>query len=133
MKTIKIELPIKEAMDVLRLLRDESRCLIENGDVTPDIDVVKRAQNVLSARERIVSALEEIASAEEAPCPLPADVWDLTQPGRTLHPAVDVGLEMATTLPQDRTDGATGTLAYQHGVPSVAIWDDGDDVLRRNA
>lgn len=112
MKTIQVTLPLEEAVDILRLLRAESRCLIENGDVLPDVDVLKRAQNVLSARERIVTELEAIGLLEEEPAPLPQMGLDLTLPNRPNHPSVDSALYSATTRPED--DDAP--IAKRHGI-----------------
>ena len=124
MKTIQVNFPIEEAVDILRLLRAESRCLIENGDVLPDIDVLKRAQNVLSAREGMVTELEAIGLLEEEPAPLPQMGLDLTQPNRINHPAVDTALEEATIIEDDRE-----SIAWKHGVTEGY---DGVDALRRN-
>lgn len=74
MKTISIEMPIQEAVECIRLLRGESQCLLDNSETFQDRDVVKRAQLVLSARERMVTALEEIASTEDEPIAQPAFV-----------------------------------------------------------
>ena len=99
MKTVTIEFPIQEAMDILRLLRYESRCLIENGDALPDIDVLKRTQHVMSARERIVSALEEIAGTEDRPHDIPQMTLALdgTKPVPEGVSPEDWALEAATT------------------------------------
>lgn len=103
MKTVTVEFPIEEAMDAVRLLRAESRCLIENGDALPDIDVLKRAQHVLSARERIVSALEEVAGAEDEPGEFPQ--FTLALDGTKMPPEgvsmEDHILAAATTGEQD--------------------------------
>ena len=65
MKTVKVEFPIQEAVEALRLLRGEARCLIEQTEFMPEIDIQKRINHILSARERIVTALEDIASTED--------------------------------------------------------------------
>ena len=65
MKTVTVTFPIVEAVEALRLLRGESRCLIEQTEFVPDFDITKRINHVLSARERLVTALEEIASTED--------------------------------------------------------------------
>lgn len=114
---IQVTFPIEEAVDMLRLLRSEARCLIENGDVMPDIDVLKRAQNCLSARERIVTALEEFADADQMPAPMPQGALDLTAPGRKPSKFIDDALKNATTRPED--GGAP--IATTHGVPTAAI------------
>jgi hypothetical protein len=119
MKTVTVTFPIEEAVDLIRLARAESRCLIENGDCTPDIDVLKRAQTILSARERIVTALEEIASVEEEPAPLPQYALDLTNPSiRKSVPdeTVDAAVEKATVLVGDLVDEPDESLAVKHGV-----------------
>ena len=116
MKTVTVEFPIEEAVDILRLLRSESRCLIENGDVMPDIDVVKRAQNVLSARERIVTSLEEIAGVEQEPMPLPDYAMNLTAPQRPHWPQVDDALAKATSRKEDIPN-----IALRHGVPHAIL------------
>jgi hypothetical protein len=125
MRTIKVELPVEEALEVIRLLRAESRCLIENGDLLTDRDVTKRAQTALSARERIVSALEVFAEQEppkavERP---PAIVENSVWPRRNWAPhrgnfspsfkekEDDWLMEQGTTLPGDRQ-----SLAELHGV-----------------
>lgn len=112
MKEVTVKFPIKEAVDMLRLLRAESRCLLENGDVMPDYDVVQRAQNVLSARERIVTELEAIGILEDEPKPLPQGVLDLTKPGRKPDPMIDKALEAATVGDED------GVLAMAGGYPT---------------
>lgn len=124
MKTINIELPVEEALALIKTARAESRCLIENGDVIPDIDVLKTAQLYLSARERIVTALEDFAGLEEAPAELPQGALDLTQPNRPHHPAIDGALTAATTRLEDEPD--VESLATIHGVPAV----DGDILMR---
>lgn len=137
MKTINLELPIEEAIDVVRLLRAESRCLIENGDVLPDIDVLKRAQNVLSARERIVTQLEGIADIEEQPYEPPQLGLNLTAPNRPHWPEIDDALERAVTRPEDNLDEME-SLALKHGVPTVVAGEveydylKHEDVLGRN-
>lgn len=65
MKTVTVTFPIQEAVEALRLLRGESRCLIEQTEFMPDFDTTKRINRVLSARERLVTALEEIADTED--------------------------------------------------------------------
>ncbi len=65
MKTVTVTFPIVEAVEALRLLRGESRCLIEQTEFAPDFDITKRINHVLSARERLVTALEEIADTED--------------------------------------------------------------------
>lgn len=65
MKTVKLEFPIQEAVEVLRLLRSESRCLIEQTEFMPDGDIQKRINLILSARERVVTSLEDIADTED--------------------------------------------------------------------
>jgi len=118
MKEVTVTLPIEEAIDVIRLLRAESRCLLENGDVMPDFDVVKRAQNVLSARERIVTSLEEIGILEEEPKPLPQGMLDLTEPGREQNPMIDRALEAATCGDED------GILDHSNGAPTLGQLDE---------
>jgi hypothetical protein len=108
MKEVTVTFPIEEAVDTLRLLRAESRCLLENGDVMPDYDVVKRAQNVLSARERIVTSLEAIGIFEDEPKPLPQGMLDLTAPGRKPDPMVDKALEAATVGDENGILGRVG-------------------------
>lgn len=117
MKEVTVTFPIEEAVDTLRLLRAESRCLLENGDVMPDFDVVKRAQNVLSARERIVTSLEAIGIFEDEPKPLPQGMLDLTAPGRKPDPLVDKALEAATVGDDD------GMLDMSNGTPAVVAGD----------
>jgi hypothetical protein len=65
MKTVTVTFPIQEAVEALRLLRGESRCLIEQTEFAPDFDITKRINHVLSARERLCTALEEIADTED--------------------------------------------------------------------
>ena len=65
MKTVTVTFPIQEAVEALRLLRGESRCLIEQTENMPDFDTTKRINHVMSARERITTALEEIAETED--------------------------------------------------------------------
>lgn len=138
MKTINLELPVEEALALIKTARAESRCLIENGDVLPDIDVLKTAQLYLSARERIVTALEEFAGLEEAPAELPQGALDLTMPNRPNSPAIDSALTAATTRLEDEPD--RGSLAMKHGVPTVVLGEGEvdydylkhEDVLGRN-
>lgn len=118
MREVTVTFPIGEAVDVLRLLRAESRCLLENGDIMPDYDVVKRAQNVLSARERIVTSLEEIGIFEDQPKPLPQGALDLTAPGRKHSPMIDKALEAATAGDED------GMLSMVDGTPAVKVIND---------
>jgi hypothetical protein len=120
MKTITLTLPVEEAIDTLRLLRAEARCLIENGDVLPDIDVLKRAQNVLSARERIVTELEAIGYIEEMPYEPPQMGLNLTDPDRLQHPAIDEALSQAVTCEEDRTTKME-SVAVKHGVPTMVM------------
>ena len=117
MKTITVTFPIEEAMALIRLARAESRCLIENGDVMPDGDVVKRAQHILSARERMVSELEDVAAAEKEPAPIPAAAMDLTKPNRPQSKMIDDALRNAVTRQEDGGE----TLAELHGVPCAAV------------
>ena len=65
MKTVTVTFSIQEAVEVIRLLRGESRCLIEQTEFMPDMDIQKRINHVLSARERVVTQLEEIAGTED--------------------------------------------------------------------
>ena len=65
MKTVTVKFPIVEAVEALRLLRGESRCLIEQTEFMPDFETSKRINHVLSARERLCTALEEIAETED--------------------------------------------------------------------
>ena len=65
MKTVTVTFPIQEAVEVIRLLRGESRCLIEQTEFMPDMDISKRINHVLSARERVVTQLEEIVNTED--------------------------------------------------------------------
>jgi len=67
MKTVTVTFPIKEAVEAMRLLRGESRCLIEQNEFLSDHDLNQRANLVMSARERICTALEEIADLEDKP------------------------------------------------------------------
>ena len=48
MKTVTVTFPIQEAVEALRLLRGESRCLIEQTEFAPDFDTTKRINHVLS-------------------------------------------------------------------------------------
>ena len=65
MKTVTVTFPIVEAVEALRLLRGESRCLIEQTEFMPDFETTKRINHVLSARERLCTALEQIAETED--------------------------------------------------------------------
>ena len=65
MKTVTVTFPIVEAVEALRLLRGESCCLIEQTEFMPDFETTKRINHVLSARERLCTALEEIAETED--------------------------------------------------------------------
>ena len=65
MKTVTVTFPIKEAVEAMRLLRGESQCLIEQNEHLSDFDLNKRANLVLSARERICTSLEGIADLED--------------------------------------------------------------------
>ena len=44
MKTVTVEFPIQEAVEALRLLRGESRCLFEQTEFAPDFDIAKFCQ-----------------------------------------------------------------------------------------
>lgn len=65
MKQVTVTFPVAEAIEVLRLLRGESRCLIEQNEFLSDHDLNKRANYVLSARERLCTSVEEIADLED--------------------------------------------------------------------
>jgi len=58
-------LRFQEAVEVVRLLRGETRCLIEQTEFMPDADINKRTNLVLSARERVVTELEGVADTED--------------------------------------------------------------------
>lgn len=95
-KTVKVEFPMAEAVEIMRVLRVESQCLIENMDVFQDPDILKRAQLSLSARERLVTSIEEVAALEEEP----ADAT-LTAPRVVVAPGQD---------PQDALDDTLKSL-----------------------
>ena len=65
MKTVTVTFPVQEAVEVVRLLRGESRCLIEQTEFMPDADINKRTNLVLSARERVVTELEGVADTDD--------------------------------------------------------------------
>jgi hypothetical protein len=126
MKTVSVEFPIQEAVDVLRLLRGESRCLLENGDVFQDIDVLKRTQSVMSARERIVTAMEEIAETEEAPAELPQLALNIERPpayGPRVTTPMDTALAAVTT-----GEGLDDLRSQAKDKDWVGEWEEVDDV-----
>jgi len=96
MKQVTVTFPVAEAIEVLRLLRGESRCLIEQNEFLSDHDLNKRANHVLSARERLCTSVEEIADLEDTvqdPSQMAINIPNKPE-GRTQN-LIDVQLERA--------------------------------------
>lgn len=120
MKTISVEIPIQEAVECIRLLRGETQCLLDNSETYQDRDVLKRTQLVLSARERLVTALEEIADTEDEPDCRPAFVEvEIPEKRATgYQKAMDQAMAQTTGAVTPRNtplEGELNTIAEKHG------------------
>ena len=115
MKTVTVTFPVREAVEVVRLLRGESRCLIEQTEFMPDADINKRTNLVLSARERVVTELEGIADTDDVfSDPSQLDINIPVTPKRT-YPYQQKQDEMLGNA-LDIASGGKPTIAETHGV-----------------
>jgi hypothetical protein len=119
MKTVKVEFPIQEAVELLRLARGESRCLIEQTEYMPDMDIVKRINIVQSARERLCTSLEGIAELEDVIEDPSQMAFDIAKPPRRFNDNKDSMLDEALAI----ASGEKPSIAVTHGVPMPNEWD----------
>jgi len=113
MKTVTVTFPIQEAVEALRLLRGESRCLIEQTEFMPDFDIEKRINHVLSARERIVTALEEIANTEDDISEPSQIAMNVPSTGRSINPMDGI---LSDAVAAASGEAVEAPVAMKHGV-----------------
>ena len=114
MKTVTVTFPIVEAVEALRLLRGESCCLIEQTEFMPDFETTKRINHVLSARERLCTALEEIADTEDVVESNPQIAMNIPAPTEARNSTIDDMLSDA--LAAASGEAVEAPTAMKHGV-----------------